>query len=52
MCSLYEGYHGDEYGKMKVALKELNLDWAYDVLVHHFGEGDQTAVQFTPHLTP
>lgn len=47
MYSLYEGYYGDDHGKMKEALKELNLDWAYDVFIHHFGEGDQTSVQFT-----
>lgn len=47
MCSLYEGYYNNKHDQMKSALKALNLDWAYDVFVHHFGEGDQTSVSFS-----
>jgi hypothetical protein len=46
MRNLYAGYYGNNPDLMKAALTELNLDWAFDVFIHHFGEGEQTEVHF------
>lgn len=47
MSELYQGYYGSNPEQMKKALRELQLDWAHDVFIAHFGEGDQSAVRFT-----
>ncbi|NBO38816.1 hypothetical protein EBU99_09555 [bacterium] len=47
MSELYAGYYGGKSEQMMSALRNLGLDWAYDVFIEHFGEGDQTAVRFT-----
>lgn len=47
MGELYKGYYGSNSVQMKKALKDIGLDWAYDVFLAHFGEGDQSEVRFT-----
>jgi hypothetical protein len=47
MAELYEGFYGNRPEQMRAALKQLGMDWAFDVFMEHFGEGDQTAVHFT-----
>ncbi|MFZ9521076.1 MAG: hypothetical protein ACO3A4_11430 [Silvanigrellaceae bacterium] len=47
MADLYRGYYGGDPELMKNALKDIGLDWAYDVFIAHFGEGDQTEVRFS-----
>lgn len=46
MCRLYEGFYFDNQALMLEALTELELEWAYDTFIHHFGEGDQSCVEF------
>jgi hypothetical protein len=46
MGNLYRGYYGSNPELMKSALKDVGLDWAHDVFIAHFGEGDQTEVKF------
>ncbi|NBX17625.1 MAG: hypothetical protein EBR09_09690 [Proteobacteria bacterium] len=46
MGELYKGYYGGEPERMKSALSTIGLDWAYDVFIAHFGEGDQSDVRF------
>lgn len=47
MAQLYEGFYGNQPERMRAGLKQLGMDWAFDVFMAHFGEGDQTAVHFT-----
>lgn len=46
MCRLYEGFYFDKAEVMSAALEDLELEWAYETFIHHFGEGDQTQVEF------
>jgi hypothetical protein len=46
MAELYEGFYGNEPKLMRAGLKQLGMDWAFDVFMDHFGEGDQTSVHF------
>ncbi|MEN9808580.1 MAG: hypothetical protein RLZZ488_147 [Pseudomonadota bacterium] len=47
MGELYTGYYCGRPEQMKSALKKINLDWAHEVFISHFGDGNQTAVRFT-----
>jgi hypothetical protein len=46
MCQLYEGFYLENRDTMVQALSDLGLEWAFDTFIHHFGEGDQTHVEF------
>lgn len=46
MCSLYEGFYTGKPELMMSSLEELGLEWAYETFIHHFGEGDQSRVEF------
>jgi hypothetical protein len=46
MCHLYEGFYFEKHETMTHALGDLGLEWAFDTFIHHFGEGDQTRVEF------
>lgn len=46
MCRLYEGFYFENREMMTHALGDLGLEWAFDTFIHHFGEGDQTCVEF------
>jgi hypothetical protein len=47
MGEVYKGYYSGEPERMKKALGNIGLDWAHDVFIAHFGEGDQSNVRFT-----
>ena len=47
MGELYTGYYCGRPEQMRSALKKINLDWAHEVFISHFGDGNQTAVKFT-----
>jgi hypothetical protein len=47
MAALYDGFYGNKPAKMHEALRKLGMEWAFDVFMEHFGEGDQTSVKFT-----
>lgn len=47
MAALYDAFYGNKPAQMHEALRKLGMEWAFEVFMEHFGEGDQTSVKFT-----
>lgn len=47
MGDVYKGYYGGDQNQMKDALALIGLEWAHDVFMSHFGEGNQSEVKFS-----